>query len=133
MKIIRHTARDMRQALRGVREQLGEDAVILSSRRTGEGVEMTAAIDFDAATLESGGFAAPSAPFQILGDASGASGSRHGGLPELPHFAPRAKRVLCLFQSGGLSHVDLFDDHPALQRHAGQEIPPSRQSPQRLL
>ena len=36
MKIIRHTARDMRQALRAVREQLGEDAVILSSRRTGE-------------------------------------------------------------------------------------------------
>ena len=32
MKIIRHTARDMRQALRAVREQLGEDAVILSSR-----------------------------------------------------------------------------------------------------
>src|ERR1700704_4814237 len=57
MKIIRHTARDMRQALRAVREQLGEDAVILSSRRTGEGVEVTAAVDFDASTLESGGFA----------------------------------------------------------------------------
>src|ERR1700742_2171228 len=56
MKIIRHTARDMRQALRGVREQLGEDAVILSSRRTGDGVEVTAAVDFDASTLESGGF-----------------------------------------------------------------------------
>jgi flagellar biosynthesis protein FlhF len=57
MKIIRHTARDMRQALRAVREQLGEDAVILSSRRTGEGVEVTAAVDFDATTLEAGGFA----------------------------------------------------------------------------
>jgi flagellar biosynthesis GTPase FlhF len=57
MKIIRHTARDMRQALRAVREQLGEDAVILSSRRTGEGVEVTAAVDFDASTLEAGGFA----------------------------------------------------------------------------
>jgi len=57
MKIIRHTARDMRQALRAVREQLGEDAVILSSRRTGEGVEVTAAVDFDAATLEGSGFA----------------------------------------------------------------------------
>lgn len=56
MKIIRHTARDMRQALRAVREQLGEDAVILSSRRTGEGVEVTAAVDFDASTLEAGGF-----------------------------------------------------------------------------
>jgi flagellar biosynthesis protein FlhF len=56
MKIIRHTARDMRAALRGVREQLGEDAVILSSRRTGDGVEVTAAVDFDASTLEAGGF-----------------------------------------------------------------------------
>jgi len=62
MKIIRHTARDMRQALRAVREQLGEDAVILSSRRTGEGVEITAAIDFEAGTLEAGGFSnAPAA------------------------------------------------------------------------
>jgi flagellar biosynthesis protein FlhF len=59
MKIIRHTARDMRQAMRAVREQLGEDAVILSSRRTSEGVEVTAAVDFDASTLEAGGFAAP--------------------------------------------------------------------------
>src|SRR5712671_5272612 len=66
MKIIRHTARDMRQALRAVREQLGEDAVILSSRRTGEGVEVTAAVDFDATTLEAGGFSnAPAAPAPI--------------------------------------------------------------------
>src|SRR5579872_5941328 len=62
MKIIRHTARDMRQALRAVREQLGEDAVILSSKRTSEGVEVTAAVDFDAATLEAGGFANTPAP-----------------------------------------------------------------------
>src|SRR5690349_16035896 len=70
MKIIRHTARDMRQALRAVREQLGEDAVILSSRRTGEGVEVTAAVDFDAATLEGSGFASaplpPQAPARII-------------------------------------------------------------------
>jgi flagellar biosynthesis protein FlhF len=70
MKIIRHTARDMRQALRAVREQLGEDAVILSSRRTGEGVEVTAAVDFDAATLEGSGFSSaplpPQAPARII-------------------------------------------------------------------
>ena len=52
MKIVRHTAPDMRQALRAIREQLGEDAVILSSRRTSEGVEVTAAVDFDAGSLE---------------------------------------------------------------------------------
>ena len=54
------------------------------------------------------------------------------GSPALPHFAPKAKRVLCLFQSGGLSHVDLFDDKPALHEHAGQEIPPSVKGNQRL-
>jgi flagellar biosynthesis protein FlhF len=48
MKIVKHTARDMRQALRLVREQLGPDAVILQSRRSKGGVEVTAAIDFDA-------------------------------------------------------------------------------------
>ena len=51
MKITRHAAPDMRQALRAVREQLGPDAVILSSRRTGTGVEVTAAMDFDAESV----------------------------------------------------------------------------------
>jgi uncharacterized protein (DUF1501 family) len=55
-----------------------------------------------------------------------------GGLPGLPHFPPRAKRVVCLFQSGGLSHVDLFDDKETLHRHAGQELPPSIKGDQRL-
>jgi flagellar biosynthesis protein FlhF len=52
MKIVRHIAPDMRQALRSIRGQLGEDAVILSSRRVPEGVEVTAAVDFDAAALQ---------------------------------------------------------------------------------
>ncbi|MDE2052661.1 MAG: flagellar biosynthesis protein FlhF, partial [Gammaproteobacteria bacterium] len=52
MKIVRHTAPDMRQALRSIREQLGEEAVILSSRRTPQGVEITAAVDFDASRIE---------------------------------------------------------------------------------
>ena len=50
----------------------------------------------------------------------------------LPHFAPTAKRVICLFQSGGASHVDLFDDKPALHKFAGEEIPPSIKGDQRL-
>jgi flagellar biosynthesis protein FlhF len=53
MKIVRHTAPDMRQALRAIREQLGEDAVILSSRRLPKGVEVTAAVDFDAGKIDS--------------------------------------------------------------------------------
>jgi flagellar biosynthesis protein FlhF len=51
MKIVRHIASDMRQAMRSIREQLGEDAVILSSRKVPEGVEVTAAVDFDASTM----------------------------------------------------------------------------------
>jgi uncharacterized protein (DUF1501 family) len=54
------------------------------------------------------------------------------GLPGLPHFAPKAKRVLCLFQSGGLSHVDLFDDKPELHQHAGKDLPPSVKGTQRV-
>ena len=60
MKITRHTAKDMRQALRLVREQLGPEAVILTSKRTANGVEVTAAIDFDAARLEAQAQMAPS-------------------------------------------------------------------------
>ena len=65
MKIVRHTAPDMRQALRLVREQLGEEAVILSSRRTPQGVEVTAAVDFDAGSLEARAVAAAAAAAPI--------------------------------------------------------------------
>ena len=54
------------------------------------------------------------------------------GGTHLPHFKPTAKRVLCLFQSGGMSHVDLFDQKAALQKFAGQEIPASVKGNQRL-
>ncbi len=37
-----------------------------------------------------------------------------GGLPGLPHFAPKAKRVIYLFQSGAPSQIDLFDYKPQL-------------------
>jgi uncharacterized protein (DUF1501 family) len=50
----------------------------------------------------------------------------------LPHFAPTAKRVLCLFQSEGFSHVDLFDYKPTLTKHHGEEIPTSVKGNQRL-
>jgi hypothetical protein len=39
-----------------------------------------------------------------------------------PHFAPRAKRVISLFMSGGVSHLDTFDPKPALQKYAGQPL-----------
>jgi len=45
--------------------------------------------------------------------------------PKLPHFAPRAKRVIYLLQNGGPSHVDLFDYKPALTQWHGTQIPDS--------
>ncbi len=64
--------------------------------------------------------------------AAGGAGQPGGLAGALPHFAPKAKRVVCLFQSGGLSHVDLFDDKPTLHRFAGEEIPASVKGDQRL-
>ena len=49
-----------------------------------------------------------------------------------PHFAPRARRVIYLFQSGGPSHIDLFDHKPQLARHHGKELPDSIRKGQRL-
>jgi flagellar biosynthesis protein FlhF len=66
MKIVRHVAPDMRQALRSIRAQLGEDAVILSSRRIPEGVEVTAAVDFDASALQAAASDAMSNPAAAL-------------------------------------------------------------------
>lgn len=42
-----------------------------------------------------------------------------------PNFAPQARRVIFLFQSGGPSHVDLFDPKPVLHERAGEDIPES--------
>jgi hypothetical protein len=42
-------------------------------------------------------------------------------LPKKPHFKPRARRVIFLFQNGGPSHVDLFDRKPELINRDGQK------------
>jgi flagellar biosynthesis protein FlhF len=53
MKIKHYRAADMRQALRQVREAQGPDAVILSSRRIANGVEVVAAVDYDVDVADS--------------------------------------------------------------------------------
>ncbi len=49
-----------------------------------------------------------------------------------PHFAPKAKRVIYLFQSGGPSQMDLFDYKPLLNKMNGEELPASVRQGQRL-
>ena len=54
------------------------------------------------------------------------------GLAGLPHFAPKAKRVIYLFQSGGPAQMDLFDYKPALQKYHNEDLPDSIRGNQRL-
>ena len=42
-----------------------------------------------------------------------------------PHFKPKAKRVIYLFFSGGPSHIDMYDDKPAMRKIHGSELPDS--------
>lgn len=61
------------------------------------------------------------------------SGSaRIGGLPGIPHFAPKAKRVIYLLQSGAPSQVDLLDHKPSLEKLHLTELPDSIRKGQRL-
>jgi hypothetical protein len=50
----------------------------------------------------------------------------------LPHFKPKAKRVIYLFQSGAPSQMDLFDYKPKLEKLRGTELPDSIRQGQRL-
>jgi len=71
-------------------------------------------------TLGLGGIALGS-----LLNAQAAERNAIGGQAGLPHFAPKAKRVIYLFQSGGPSQMDLFDYKPHLAKRFGEEVPES--------
>ena len=51
------------------------------------------------------------------------SPNRIGGLDGVPHFAPKAKRVIYLFQNGAPTHCDLFDYKPKLIELHGKPVP----------
>jgi hypothetical protein len=59
-------------------------------------------------------------------------GVRFGGLPGVPHFAPKAKRVIYLFMSGAPSQIDMWDHKPTLVDHFDADLPDSIRMGQRL-
>ena len=63
----------------------------------------------------------------LLGNTAAARSAPAGalGMADLPHFAPRAKRVIYLFQSGGPAQMDLFDYKPQLKDKFGEDVPRS--------
>ena len=64
--------------------------------------------------------------------ADGYSATQPIGLQGVPHFAPKAKRVIYMFQSGAPSQIDLFDYKPMLEKFHGQDLPDSVRKGQRI-
>lgn len=60
------------------------------------------------------------------------NGYAAAALDTAPHFAPKAKRVIYLFQSGGPSQLDLYDPKPLLNKMNGEQLPDSVRQGQRL-
>jgi hypothetical protein len=84
--------------------------------------------------LQAGGPHSNKSANQSARSATGASQTpgHVAGLPGLPHFPAKARRVIFLHQSGGPSQIDLFDYKPALARFQGSELPPSVRMGQRI-
>ncbi len=53
----------------------------------------------------------------------GSARARNPMAPKKPHFKPRAKNVIYLFQAGGPSHIELFDPKPKLYEYDGKPTP----------
>lgn len=68
----------------------------------------------------------------LMGVATAGDTAPAPGPLNLPHFQPRAKRVIYLFQSGAPSQLDLFDHKPRLRDLRGTELPDSVRGTQRL-
>jgi hypothetical protein len=61
-----------------------------------------------------------------------ALGASQPGLPGYPNFAPKARKVIYLWQGGGPSHIDLFDHKPMLEKMSMQDLPESVRGQTRL-
>jgi hypothetical protein len=84
---------------------------------------------FSSVGLNLGGIA-----FASMGGSRGLASERRGqlGLPDLPHFAPRAKRLIYLHTNGAPSQLDLFDYKPGLKDYFDQDLPESVRNGQRI-
>jgi len=73
-----------------------------------------------------------SALASLLGERSAAAADPSGGEPRLPHFAPKAKRVIYLHMEGAPSQLDLYDHKPGLVERFNQDLPDSIRNGQRI-
>ena len=68
----------------------------------------------------------------IPGLFDGTAEEEAGFMPGIPHFAPKAKRVIYLFQNGAPSQLETFDYKPTLNKMMGQDLPESIRQGQRF-
>jgi uncharacterized protein (DUF1501 family) len=68
----------------------------------------------------------------LLGEAATTTPNATGGLPGLPHFAPKAKRVIYLHMVGAPPQIDLFDYKPGMKEWFDKDLPESIRQGQRL-
>ena len=66
------------------------------------------------------------------GVATSALATQGQGIPGMPSFAPKAKRVIYLFMSGGPSQLDLWDYKPKLQELFNADLPDEVRRGQRV-
>jgi hypothetical protein len=69
---------------------------------------------------------------ELLRAADATKPSPFAGVLDKPHHAPKARRVIYLFMSGGPSQLDLFDHKPKLNELNGQDLPASVRMGQRV-
>ncbi len=85
---------------------------------------------FEGAGLKLGGLALASLAGR--GASAAGPGRVHPGLPGLPHFAPKAKRLIYLHMNGAPSQIDLFDHKPGLAKLFDTDLPDSIRKGQRI-
>ena len=66
------------------------------------------------------GFSLVSQMAPLLAGPSSVAELEHPLAPKQPHFQPKAKRVIMIFLTGGVSHIDSFDPKPEVNRRAGE-------------
>ena len=71
-------------------------------------------------SLAAGGLLLPGMLSELLGEQ--ALGASDPLMPKKPHHTPRAKRVIFLYMTGGVSHIDSFDPKPELRRYHNEKV-----------
>ena len=87
---------------------------------------------FQGAGLKLGGLALASLAASSSHAATPTTPQIHPPLPGLPHFAPKAKRLIYLHMNGAPSQLDLFDYKPGLRDRFDQDLPESVRNGQRI-